>query len=64
MQCGNVACWRPSAPTAPPFLVPPHTLKVEGKIGQLKLYEINWEFDRVCSDMSVEKLWDEVHGSC
>ena len=25
-------------------------------------YEINWEFDRVCSDMSVEELWDEVHG--
>ena len=25
-------------------------------------YEINWEFDRVCGDMSVEELWDEVHG--
>ena len=24
--------------------------------------KINWEFYRVCSDMSVEKLWDEGHG--
>ena len=37
VQCRNVARWRPSAPTAPPFGAPP-LLKVEGKIGQLKLF--------------------------
>ena len=37
-QWRNVACWRPSAPTAPPLFGAPSPLKVEGKIEQIKLF--------------------------
>ena len=37
-QWRNVACWRPSAPTAPPVFGAPPQLKIKGKIEQLKLF--------------------------
>ena len=38
VQWRNVACWRPSAPTAPPFLVPLPHLKSKAKLNKLSYF--------------------------
>ena len=37
-QWRNVACWRPSAPTAPPFLTPLLHLKSKAKLNNLSYF--------------------------
>ena len=37
-QWRNVACWRPSAPTAPPFLAPLPHLKSKAKLNKLSYF--------------------------
>ena len=38
LQWRNVACWRPSAPTAPPFLAPLLHLKSKAKLNKLSYF--------------------------
>ena len=37
-QWRNVACWRPSAPTAPPFLAPLPHVKSKAKLNKLNYF--------------------------